>query len=62
MFGAARSNLSLVAPLAWHPDNQCGDCCDLAADISPLLTSLPEQLRERLYTLAVSYLPINYQF
>ncbi|OLN17768.1 hypothetical protein BUE67_14570, partial [Corynebacterium diphtheriae] len=20
MFGAARSNLSLVAPLAWHPD------------------------------------------
>lgn len=51
MFGAARSNLSLVAPLAWHPDNRNAVIvCDLAADISPLLTLTSEQLRERLYT------------
>ncbi|CRL63722.1 exonuclease I [Proteus vulgaris] len=51
MFGAARSNLSLVAPLAWHPDNRNAVIvCDLSADISPLLTLTSDQLRERLYT------------
>lgn len=51
MFGAARSNLSLIAPLAWHPDNRNAVIvCDLSADISPLLTLSSDQLRERLYT------------
>lgn len=51
MFGAARSNLSLVAPLAWHPVNQNAVImCDLAGDISPLLELDADTLRERLYT------------
>ncbi|MBS9439193.1 exodeoxyribonuclease I [Photorhabdus noenieputensis] len=51
MFGAARSNLSLVAPLAWHPINRNAVImCDLAGDISPLLELDADTLRERLYT------------
>lgn len=35
MFGALRGNTSLVAPLAWHPDNKNAVImCDLAGDIN----------------------------
>ncbi|MEX9754844.1 exodeoxyribonuclease I [Providencia vermicola] len=51
MFGALRSYVSLVAPLAWHPDNRNAVImCDLSADISPLINLTVDQLRERLYT------------
>ncbi len=51
MFGALRSYISLVAPLAWHPDNRNAVImCDLSADISPLLELDVQQLRTRLYT------------
>ncbi|MGG4610466.1 exodeoxyribonuclease I [Providencia sp. Me31A] len=51
MFGALRSYISLVAPLAWHPDNRNAVImCDLSADITPLLELDVQQLRTRLYT------------
>ncbi|MCL0011639.1 exodeoxyribonuclease I [Providencia rettgeri] len=51
MFGALRSYVSLVAPLAWHPDNKNAVImCDLSADISPLIELDVQQLRARLYT------------
>ncbi|MGV7961955.1 exodeoxyribonuclease I [Photorhabdus tasmaniensis] len=51
MFGAARSNTSLVAPLAWHPINRNAVImCDLTRDISPLLELDADALLERLYT------------
>ncbi|MDN0119835.1 exodeoxyribonuclease I [Yersinia frederiksenii] len=51
MFGAARGNTSWVAPLAWHPDNKNAVImCDLAGDMSPLLSLDSDTLRERLYT------------
>lgn len=50
MFGVRRSNISLVAPLAWHPENKNAVIvCDLAADISPLSLDV-NTLREHLYT------------
>ncbi|SUI82307.1 Exodeoxyribonuclease I [Serratia quinivorans] len=51
MFGAARGNTSWVSPLAWHPDNKNAVImCDLAGDMTPLLTLSADELRERLYT------------
>ncbi len=51
MFGAFRSNTSLIAPLAWHPDNKNAlITCDLTQDLSPLLALDANALRERLYT------------
>ncbi|MCG9537105.1 exodeoxyribonuclease I [Providencia huaxiensis] len=51
MFGALRSYVSLVAPLAWHPDNKNAVImCDLSTDISPLIELDVQQLRTRLYT------------
>lgn len=51
MFGAVRANTSLVAPLAWHPDNRNAVImCDLAGDLTPLLTLDADTLREHLYT------------
>ncbi len=51
MFGAARGNATLVAPLAWHPENKNAVImCDLAGDISVLLQLDADTLRERLYT------------
>jgi exodeoxyribonuclease-1 len=50
-FGAARSNLSLVLPLAWHPAN--GNellCADLAIDAQVLLDQDAAGLRRLLYT------------
>ncbi|MCG3461230.1 exodeoxyribonuclease I [Xenorhabdus bovienii] len=51
MFGTLCSNISLIAPLAWHPTNRNAVImCDLAGDISPLLELSADELRERLYT------------
>lgn len=51
MFGALRGNTSWVAPLAWHPENRNAVImCDLAGDMTPLLTLEADALRERLYT------------
>ncbi|QTL41286.1 exodeoxyribonuclease I [Xenorhabdus budapestensis] len=51
MFGTLRSNISLIAPLAWHPTNRNAVImCDLAGDITPLLELNADELRERLYT------------
>ena len=51
MFGAARGNTSLVAPLAWHPENRNAVIMvDLAGDMAPLLELDADALRERLYT------------
>jgi len=53
MFGAWRGNTSWIAPLAWHPENRNAlIVCDLAGDITPLLTLDADALRERLYTRA----------
>lgn len=51
MFGAARANLGLVLPLAWHPVNRNEVlCADLSVD-ARLLIDLPiEELARRLYT------------
>lgn len=50
MFGAARANLGLVAPLAWHPTNRNELICfDLSSDPAPLFELPADQLRERLY-------------
>ncbi|WP_194206497.1 exodeoxyribonuclease I [Superficieibacter sp. 1612_C1] len=51
MFGAWRGNTSLVAPLAWHPENRNAVIMvDLAEDVSVLLALDADALRERLYT------------
>lgn len=50
MFGAARGNLSLVLPLAWHPTNRNElFCADLRADAGLILDLPVDELRERLY-------------
>ncbi|AEW44632.1 exodeoxyribonuclease I [Serratia symbiotica str. 'Cinara cedri'] len=51
IFGAVRGNVSWVAPLAWHPvNNNAVIMCDLAGDLTCLLTLNANQLRELLYT------------
>ncbi|MBE2897921.1 exodeoxyribonuclease I [Pasteurellaceae bacterium 20609_3] len=51
MFGAARNNISIIAPLAFDLQNQNRViCCDLTADIDDLLCLDADTLRERLYT------------
>ncbi|OZN24841.1 exodeoxyribonuclease I [Actinobacillus seminis] len=51
MLGNYRGNTSWVVPLAWHPSNQNAVIvCDLARDISDLLTKSAVELREILYT------------
>jgi exodeoxyribonuclease-1 len=62
-FSAARSYLSVVLPLAWHPTNRNAlIVCDLFHDHSPLLDEDGETLRQRLYTrredLAQGQLPV----
>ena len=50
-FSAARSYLSVVLPLAWHPQNKNAlIVCDLQADLRPLLEESADTLRQRLYT------------
>ena len=51
MFGNARRNTALIAPLSWHPSNKNAViACDLSADLSDLLHLPSDTLRERLYT------------
>lgn len=51
MFGSARGNLSLVAPVVWHPSNtNAVVVVDLTQDISPLLELTVDEIRSRLYT------------
>jgi exodeoxyribonuclease-1 len=53
MFGAARHNIALIAPLAPHPLNRNEVICiDLSADPAPLLELDADQLRELLFTRA----------
>ena len=50
-FSAARSYLSVVLPLAWHPTNRNAlIVCDLFHDHRPLLDEDGDTLRQRLYT------------
>ncbi|MCK5829730.1 MAG: exodeoxyribonuclease I [Methylococcales bacterium] len=51
MFGAARGNTSLVAPIVWHPKNtNAVAVIDLSQDVSPLLELPVDEIRQRLYT------------
>lgn len=51
MFGTERNNLSLVAPIGWHPNNNNAVIAiDLAKDPSPLLELDAQALKQRLYT------------
>ncbi|MET0378195.1 MAG: exodeoxyribonuclease I [Spongiibacteraceae bacterium] len=53
MFGGARSNGSVVMPLAIHPTNPNGVVCyDLSVDPTPLLQMTAAQIRERVFTAA----------
>lgn len=63
MFGVARSNISWIVPIAWHPTNKNAVIViDLAKDPRPLLELTSEQIQARLYTkhedLAPDELPI----
>ncbi len=58
MFGTDRYNISLIAPVAWHPTNtNTVICIDLAQDLTPLLTLDTEALKKRLYTKKVDLAP-----
>ena len=51
MFGASRGNISLVAPVVWHPVNtNAVVVVDLQQDLSPLFDLSSDEIRERLYT------------
>jgi len=50
MFGAARSNLALVVPVAWHPDNNSEVICVDLGSPPYFLDQEPEQVREYLFT------------
>ena len=51
MFGAARRNAALVAPLAYHPVNRNEILCfDLSADPAPLAELNSDELRRLLFT------------
>ncbi|WP_100097084.1 exodeoxyribonuclease I [Candidatus Williamhamiltonella defendens] len=51
MFSPEKGHTSWILPIAWHPDNQNAVIvCDLAGDITPLLSLKADVLRERLYT------------
>ena len=50
-FSADRGYLSLVLPLAWHPQNRNAlIVCDLQQEVCPLWEEEAEPLRQRLYT------------
>jgi len=51
MFGTAKGNTGLVAPVVWHPaNNNAVAVIDLSQDISPLLELPADEIRARLYT------------
>lgn len=51
MLGSHRGNLSVVAPIIWHPiQNNAAVICDLAGDIDLLIDLSVEQIKEKMYT------------
>ncbi|SES90416.1 exodeoxyribonuclease I [Thorsellia anophelis] len=49
-YGSYRSNLSIIAPIAWHPSNKNAVICvDLTYDITPLLELSAIEIQSRLY-------------
>ncbi|MWP61849.1 exodeoxyribonuclease I [Gilliamella sp. Pas-s25] len=51
MLGSYRGNLSVVAPITWHPvQNNAAIICDLTGDIDLLIELPVEQIKEKLYT------------
>ncbi len=51
MFGAVKSNLGIVAPIAWHPTNtNAVAVIDLSQNLTPLLELSADEIRSRLYT------------
>ncbi len=63
MFGTDRNNISIIAPIAWHPTNSNAVICiDLAKDLTPLFMLDAKGLKRRLYTkkadLAPDELPV----
>ncbi|OCG19197.1 MULTISPECIES: exodeoxyribonuclease I [unclassified Gilliamella] len=51
MLGSHRGNLSLVAPIIWHPvQNHSAVICDLTGDIDLLINLSVEEIKEKLYT------------
>jgi exodeoxyribonuclease I len=49
IFGAARHNVALVVPVAWHPDNKSEVICADLAGSTEYLDQPVEQLREALF-------------
>jgi exodeoxyribonuclease-1 len=49
IFGAARHNVALVVPIAWHPDNKSEVICVDLAGSTEYLDQPVEQLRESLF-------------
>lgn len=51
MLGSYRGNLSLVCPIAWHPNNSNAVIvCDLTGDVDSIINLPVEQIKEKLYT------------
>lgn len=50
MFGAARSNIALVVPVAWHPDNNSEVICVDLSQPPQFLDQDPDKVREYLFT------------
>jgi len=51
MFGAARGNTGLIAPITWHPTNtNAVAVVDLSQNLTPLLELSADEIRARLYT------------
>jgi exodeoxyribonuclease-1 len=50
MFGAARNNLALVAPVAWHPDNNSEVICVDLGSPPDFLEQDPETVQRHLFT------------
>jgi len=50
MYGAARHNLAVIAPVAWHPDNASEVICVDLAHAQDFLDLDPETLKARLFS------------
>lgn len=58
MLGAARGNISLFSPLAWHPTQRNAVMvCDLMGDIDTLLDLSVDEINDRLYTKTDDLMP-----
>ncbi|MFC0178657.1 exodeoxyribonuclease I [Thorsellia kenyensis] len=51
MYGAARSNMSIILPICWHPSNKNTFIAyDLTLSPTPLFSCDPQKIREHLFT------------